>query len=140
MRDWQVSLDPSRVQMDVVFPWLHGSYWSPGVRRDVVERAFANSLVAGAYDRAGRQVGVARLVSDRATFAWLCDVFVDESVRGQGIGRAMVSALVDHPELATVRRWVLATLDAHDVYRPFGFRTVDATRWMEMLPDPARWT
>ena len=140
MRDWQVSLDPTRVQMDVVFPWLHGCYWSPKVRRDVVERAFANSLVAGAYDRAGRQVGVARLVTDRATFAWLCDVFVDEPVRGQGVGRAMVRAFLDHPELATLRRWALATRDAHDVYRPLGFRALDPTRWMELLPDPARWT
>ena len=139
MTDWVVSTDPDRIQMDVVFPWLHGCYWSPGIRRDVVEKAFANSMVACAY-RGSSQIGVARLVTDRATFAWLCDVFVDESARGLGVGRAMVRALMDDPRLSTIRRWCLATRDAHDVYRPLGFGSVDATRWMEHLTEMRRWT
>lgn len=139
MADWVVSMDPDRIQMNVVFPWLHGCYWSPGIRRDVVEKAFANSMVAGAY-RGSSQIGVARLVTDRATFAWLCDVFVDESARGLGVGRALVRVLLHDPTLVTVRRWVLATRDAHEVYRPLGFGAIDATRWMEHLPDSCRWT
>jgi GNAT superfamily N-acetyltransferase len=137
--DWHVSTDPSRLQLDVVYPWLRGSYWSPNVRRDVIEVAFANSFVAGAYS-GGKQLGVARAVTDRATFAWLADVFVAEPMRGRGIGKAMVTALMADPRLQTLRRWCLATRDAHDVYRPFGFKPVDPTIFMQYLPDPSRWT
>ena len=139
MPEWFVSLDPARIQLDVVHEWLRTCYWSPGIRRDVVERAFASSVVAGAY-RDGIQVGVARAVTDQATFAWLCDVFVDETARGQGIATAMVKALLDDPRLQTLRRWCLATRDAHAVYGPFGFEPVDPRIWMQYLPDPARWT
>ncbi|HET9988299.1 MAG TPA: GNAT family N-acetyltransferase, partial [Kofleriaceae bacterium] len=135
----EISTDPRRVQLDVVYPWLRASYWSPNVRRDVVERAFANSLVAGAYED-GVQVGIARAATDRATFAWLCDVVVAEPVRGRSIARTLVRALLDHPELATVRRWMLGTRDAHEVYRPLGFGPVDPKIFMQYLPDPARWT
>ncbi|MCX5745790.1 MAG: GNAT family N-acetyltransferase [Proteobacteria bacterium] len=138
---WTVSLDPARVQLDVVFPWLHGSYWSPGIRREVVERAFANSIVCGVYrDHDDRQLGVARVVTDQATFAWLCDVFVDADARGGGIARAMVAALLDDPRLQTLRRWSLGTRDAHPLYRSFGFGPVNPAIMMQLLPDPARWT
>ena len=136
---YTISTDPERLQMDVVFRWLHGCYWSPGVRREIVEAAFANSTSAGAY-RGTTQIGVARLVTDRATFAWLCDVYVDETARGLGVGRALVRVFQDDPRLATIRRWCLATRDAHEVYRPLGFGPVDPTRWMEYLPDPRRWS
>jgi GNAT superfamily N-acetyltransferase len=136
---WHVSTDPSLVQLDVVYPWLRGSYWSPNIRRDVVEVAFANSLVAGAYSE-GTQLGVARVVTDRATFAWLADVFVAEPMRGRGIGKAMVAALMADPRLPTLRRWCLATRDAHEVYRPLGFAPVDPTIFMQYLPDSSRWT
>jgi GNAT superfamily N-acetyltransferase len=136
-----VTLSPARarLQLDVVHGWLRGSYWSPGVRRDVVERAFAGSLFVGAYDSGGAQVGVARAVTDRATFAWLCDVFVAEAHRGRGLARAMVRALLDDPRLTTLRRFCLATRDAHEVYRPLGFVAVDPARWMERLGAPAAW-
>lgn len=134
-----ISTDPALIQLDVIYPWLRGSYWSPNVRREIVERAFRNSLVAGAYED-GVQVAVARVVSDRATFAWLCDVFVAESARGRGLGRGMVRTLIDHPELATVRRWTLGTRDAHEVYRPLGFGPVDPKILMQFMPDPANWT
>lgn len=136
---WHVSLDPARIQMDVVYPWLRGAYWSEGVRRDVVERAFGHSVVAGAYSSEGAQVGVARVVTDQATFAWLCDVFVAEAARGQGVARAMVRVVMADPRLATVRRWCLGTRDAHGVYAPLGFGPVDERIWMEHRPDPARW-
>lgn len=132
-------MDPAHLQLDVIYRWLSTCYWSDGIRREICERAFANSLSIGAYDERGVQVGVARLVTDQATFAWLCDVFVDESVRGQGVGRAMVAALLADPRLQTLRRWCLATRDAHEVYAPLGFGAVDATKWMERLPDPATW-
>jgi GNAT superfamily N-acetyltransferase len=138
MTDWRLSTDPARIQLDTVYQWLVSCYWSPDIRRDIVERAFANSLVIGAY-RDHVQIAVARVVTDQATFAWLCDVFVDETARGQGIATAMVRALLDDPRLATLRRWCLATRDAHDVYRPRGFGPVDATIWMQLLPDTRRW-
>ncbi len=138
MIDWSISTDPAHLQLEVVYPWLRDCYWSPNIRRDVVERAFANSMVAGAY-RDGVQLGVARVVTDRATFAWLCDVFVVDSARGLGIATAMVRALLDHAELATLRRWCLGTRDAHAVYRPLGFAPVDPAIWMQLLQEPARW-
>ncbi len=106
--------------------------------REIVERAFANSIVAGAY-RDGRQVGVARAVTDQATFAWLCDVFVDDTARGQGVATAMVKALIDDPRLQTLRRWCLATRDAHEVYRPLGFTEVPQGRWMECVLPREGW-
>lgn len=139
---WTLSADRARLQMDRVYRWLTGSYWSHGIRRDVVERAFANSLSIGAYAAAaegGAQLGVARLVTDQATFAWLCDVYVVEEARGLGVARAMVQALLDDPRLQTLRRWCLATRDAHGVYAPLGFGAVNAATWMERLPDPQTW-
>jgi GNAT superfamily N-acetyltransferase len=106
----------------------------------VVERAISNSIVANAFDAAtGQQIGFARAVTDRATFAWLCDVVVDERYRKQGIATAMVRSLLAHPDLQTLRRWCLATRDAHGVYAPLGFTPVDPGRWMELKLDPARW-
>jgi len=139
MENWSLSTDPARLDLDRVYGWLREAYWSVGIRRDVVERGFANSLCIGAYAGDGGQLGVARVVTDQATFAWLCDVFVDPGARGRGIARAMVRALLDDPRLATLRRWSLATNDAHGVYAPLGFAAVDARLMMELKPDPARW-
>lgn len=138
--DWQISLDPARIQLDVVYPWLRDAYWSPNVRREVVERAFANSLVAGAYAPDSTQVGVARLVTDQATFGWICDVFVAESHRGQGLARALVRAFLDDPRLQTLRRWCLGTRDAHGVYAPLGFGPVDPAIWMQRQSPASAWT
>jgi GNAT superfamily N-acetyltransferase len=137
--EWIVSTDPARLQLDRIYAWLSSCYWSPGIRREVVEHAFSRSLVAGAY-RGDVQIGVARVVTDQATFGWLCDVFVDESARRQGVARAMVHELLHDPRLHTLRRWCLATRDAHDVYRPLGFGPIDPRTWMQYQPDPARWT
>jgi GNAT superfamily N-acetyltransferase len=136
---WTVSTDPALVQLDVVHDWLAGSYWSPNIRRDVLATAFANSLVAGAYAD-GRQLGIARAVTDQATFAWLADVYVAEDARGRGIARALVRTLMADPRMATLRRWLLGTRDAHGVYRALGFSPVDPQIFMQHLPDPARWT
>ena len=140
MADWLLSTDPTRLDLDRIHGWLSEAYWSPGVRRDIVERAFANSLAIGAYAADGEQLAVARVVTDRATFAWLCDVFVAPHARGRGIARAMVRALLADPALATLRRWCLATRDAHDIYAACGFTPVDARLWMELKPAPAAWT
>lgn len=125
--------DPARLDLPRVHRWLASSYWSPGVARRTVERAIAGSHALGAF-RDADQVGFARMISDRATFAWLADVWVDESVRGQGIGRAMVGWFLDHPDYADLRRIGLVTADAHGVYAALGFHPlVRPDRYMERL-------
>ncbi|MFM9170783.1 MAG: GNAT family N-acetyltransferase, partial [Phycisphaerales bacterium] len=116
------------------------TYWSPGIRRDVVAEALRNSITAVAIDDAsGATVGLARVVTDRATFAWLCDVFIEERFRGQGVSRRLLEELERHPALQGVRRWCLATRDAHGLYRKFGYQPVPADRWMERLGPKERW-
>ena len=108
-----------------VTAWLAASYWSPGIAGDTVERGARHSaVVIGAFTPDGAQVGYARVVSDCTRFAYLADVIVDEAHRGRGIARAMMRYALDHPELATVRTWTLATNDAHGVYAPLGFRPI----------------
>jgi len=120
---WTLSFDPRALDLDTIHGFLTTSYWSPGIPRETVARAIAGSLCVGAY-RAGRQLGFARVVTDRATFAYLADVFVLDEARGQGIGRAMVRALMEHHELQGLRRWFLATLDAHGVYEALGWQPI----------------
>ena len=139
MQGITLSMDPGALDLARVHGWLRASYWSPDVRREVVERAFAHSLSVGAYRDGGVQVGVARAVTDQATFAWLCDVFVEPAARGQGVAQAMVRALIADPRLATLRRWALATRDAHAVYAPLGFAPVPAEHWMQLVGPAARW-
>jgi GNAT superfamily N-acetyltransferase len=116
---------------------LTESYWSPGVAREVVARGCANSMCAIARDDARALVGFARLVTDRASFAWLCDVFVLPAWQGRGVARGLVRALRAHPELQGLRRWLLATRDAHGVYAALGFVPLAAPdRWMEIVRSP----
>ncbi|OZM81549.1 GNAT family N-acetyltransferase [Pseudonocardia sp. MH-G8] len=116
----EITDDPRRIDVDLVHRELAASYWSPGVPRAVVEAAIAGSECWSAH-RDGRQVGFARLITDRATFGWISDVFVVEQARGAGIGRALVEAVVARARHHGLRRVMLATRDAHEVYRPFGF-------------------
>lgn len=116
-----ISFDPARVDRERVYGWLsREAYWSLGIGRDVFERAVDHSLVASAYV-GDEQVGFARVVTDHATFAWLCDVFVAPPARGQGIGTRLIAALIAHPDLQGLRRWGLRTRDAHALYERFGF-------------------
>lgn len=130
----ELSDDPTRLQFDRVHAWLRSSYWSPGVARETVERAAAGSHCLGAYDGGGAQVGYARMISDRATFGWVADVWVEEAGRGRGLGRRMVAWFLDHPDYATVRRFALVTADAHGVYGELGFHApLRPERYMERL-------
>ena len=128
---YEISFDRERLDFDVIHGFLKESYWSPDIRRDIVERAAANSLVAGCY-HGDDQVAFARVISDGATFAYLCDVFVLPQHAGKGIAKALVQAFIDRPDMQTLRRWLLATRDAHDVYRPLGYTEVNEGRWMEI--------
>jgi len=131
-------LDDSLERMDFarVHGWLTTAYWSPGVSRERVEKAArGSSLVVGAYQN-DAQVSYLRVVSDKTTFAWVCDVFVDEAHRGRGIARAMLRFALEHPEHQGLRRWLLATVNAHGVYREVGFIPLPfPERWMAYLPE-----
>jgi GNAT superfamily N-acetyltransferase len=127
-----ISDDPTRVDLDVTWGFLRTAYWSENVPREVVERAIANSLPLGLYDPAGAQVGFARVVTDRAAFAWIADVFVLEAHRGRGLGRWLIETLLAHPGLQGLRVVMLATADAHSLYESYGFETVDANRYLEL--------
>ena len=117
---YDISTDPGRLQLEAIHAYLTRSYWSPGVPRSVVARAIANSLCFGIY-LGGEQVGFARLVTDKATFAYLADVYVLEAHRGQGLSKRLVAQIQAHPELQGLRRILLATRDAHGLYAQFGF-------------------
>ena len=135
--DYEISDDPARLDLDAVHGYLAGeSYWAKGVPREVFERAVAGSLNLGAYDRDGRQAGYARVVTDRATFGWVCDLFVLSGHRGRGLGRALVRAIAEHPDLRGVRRLMLATEDAHGLYESQGYRLVVPGKYMEVTMQP----
>ncbi len=129
----EISTDPSRVDLDVVHGYLVRSYWSADIPRAVLARALENSLCVSALVN-GRQVGFARVVTDRATYAYLADVFVLEEFQGRGVGKKLVAALMQHPDLQGLRRWNLVTRDAHGLYEQFGFVPVSKPdRYMERL-------
>lgn len=125
----RISTDPADIDLDWLAPALsERAYWALGRPREVIERSIAGSLCFSALD--GEQmVGFARVITDGATFAWICDVFVDDARRGHGIGKRLMQAVVDEPRLAGLKRMVLAT-NTPEFYWPFGF---------EPLPNPDRW-
>jgi GNAT superfamily N-acetyltransferase len=130
-----ISTDPARLDRDAIWHFLRTSYWSPGVPREVVDRSIEGSLVFGLYAPGGEQAGFARAVTDAATFAWLADVFVLDGHRGRGLGVWLVEAVLAHPDLQGLRRILLATADAHGLYRRFGFERPDADRLMALDAD-----
>lgn len=142
---YEISTDPSRLQLDAIHAYLTRSYWSPGIPKEVVARAIANSMcfgiylgVAGAPGHGDTQVGFARVVTDKASFAYLADVYVLEEHRGQGLSKRLVEAVLGHPELQGMRRFLLATRDAHGLYAQFGFNPVARPQsLMELRLSPA---
>lgn len=130
--------DAARIDLDVVHGFLSTTYWAPGMPRELMAKAIAGSLNVGVYEATGAQVAYARAVTDRATFAWISDVFVLESHRGHGLGKFVVSTLLEHPELQGLRRMMLATADAHGLYRSYGFEDVqDPSRLLVVQRDAA---
>lgn len=142
--EYEISTDPARVDLAMTHRFLsEQAYWSEGVPLEVVKRAIAGSIVFGAYlNRGGEptgdqltrsnQVGFARVVTDRATFAWIGDVFVLAEHRGDGLGKWLMECIKAHPDLQGLRRWMLATRDAHSLYEQYGFTLVEPGRFMEI--------
>lgn len=127
----EISDDPRRLDLDLIHRFLsEESYWAAGRPREVTERAIRESLCFGAYDGRG-QIGFARVVTDRATFGFLADVFVVADARGAGVGKALVAAVIAHPDIRDLPRLTLVTDDAHELYRQYGFQPLDEVdRWM----------
>jgi len=129
--NFTITDDPQRLDREVIWRFLSSSYWAKNVPATTVDRSLANSLCFTLLDGT-RQVGFARAVSDRATFAYLADVFVLDEYRGRGLGTWLVDCVLRHPDLQGLRRWILATRDAHGLYRKFGFTPLkDPARFME---------
>ena len=128
-----ITTDPARLDIDAICDFLRRAYWANTRPRERTERAIQNSLVFGVYD-GDKQIGVARVVSDYAVFAYLCDVFIHEDYRLHGLGKWLLQTILDHPDLREVRRWLLATQDAHGLYKQFGFAALDdPERWMQLF-------
>ncbi|HEY2710325.1 MAG TPA: GNAT family N-acetyltransferase [Caulobacteraceae bacterium] len=138
--EFTVTDDPARFDLARAHHWLcEESYWDTGIPLETFARAVANSLVIGIYTPSGEMVALARVVTDKATFAWIGDVFVDASLRGHGLGKALMTHIQAHPDLQGLRRTHLATRDAHSLYAHFGFvGLTGADRWMEIRGAPYR--
>jgi GNAT superfamily N-acetyltransferase len=137
--DYEISTDKGRLDRAAIHAFLAASYWSPGIPEAVVARAIEHSLCFGVFHD-GAQVGFARVVTDRATFGYLADVYLLEAHRGRGLARRLVGEILAHPDLQGLRRLLLATRDAHGLYAKFGFRPLAAPdRMMEIhRPDVYR--
>ena len=129
--EYTISSDPKRLDLELVHGFLTTSYWAQGISEELVRRSVEHSLCFGVYHEQ-TQVGFARVITDRATFAYLADVFIVDQHRGRGLGKWLVETIVTHPELSGLRRWILVTCDAHDLYRKCGFMTLrNPERFME---------
>ena len=126
-----ISDDPARLDFEAICDFLSRAYWADKRPREVIRKSLQFSLNFGVYV-GNRQIGFARVITDRATFAYLCDVFVHEDYRGKALGKWMMECILAHPELQGLRRWSLATHDAHGLYKQFGFTELsDPSKWME---------
>lgn len=131
--EFRICDDPRDLDFDAVHAYLTRSYWATGISRHLVERAARHSLNFGLFD-ATSQVGYARVVTDRATFANLCDVYVLESFRGRGLGCWLIEVVMGHPDVQGLRRWQLVTRDAHGLYAKFGWQSLDdPARFMQIV-------
>jgi len=136
-REWErdgyvLSTDPARLDRDAIYGYLVTSYWAERIPRQVFERSVDHALCFGLHAPDGSLAGFARVISDRATVAYLGDVFVLEPHRGRGLSKWMMDCITGHPDLQGLRRWILLTRDAHGLYRQFGFTELaKPDRWME---------
>ena len=137
--NYLITDDRSRLDASVIHRYLsEESYWAKGTSLEIVQTSLENSLCLGVYSPDGKQVGLTRVITDYATYAWLCDVFILSNHRGAGLGKALIAAVTNHPRLQTLRRMALGTLDAHGLYAQFGFTALaDPQRHMERRRVPA---
>lgn len=130
--EWAISTDRSRLDLVYIHQNLARSYWAAGIPYDTVKRSVEGSLCFGLY-RDEKQVGFARLITDAATFAYLADVFIDEDYRGRGLSKWLMTVIMQHEAVQGLRRFMLATRDAHSLYTQFGFTALTyPERWMQI--------
>ncbi len=130
--EYEFTTEKCRMDVESIHDYLRQSYWSPGISRKVVERAIDGSICFGIFYQA-KQIGFARVVTDRATFAYLADVFILEPHRGKGLSKRLMTIILEHPDLQGLRRFLLATRDAHGLYKHFGFTELaNPARFMEL--------
>ena len=130
--DFIISDNRDDLDIQLIHGFLRNTYWSKGIPMDIVKKSIENSLCFGLFHD-GKQIGFGRAITDRATFAYMADVFVIETYRGLGLGKWLVSCILDHPDLQGLRRWILATLDAHGLYEKFDFAPLrEPERLMEI--------
>ena len=132
---YDIRTDPARLDLDAIHDFLSRTYWSPGVPKAVVARAIANSVCFGVF-HGDAQVGFARVITDKATFAYLSDVYILEAHRGLGLSRRLMQAVRAHPDLQGLRRMMLATRDAHALYAKFGFKPLAVPERFMEIHDP----
>lgn len=134
-----ISTDPTLIDLDVVHGFISHTYWANGISRERMERAVSNSLMFGVYlGEERQQIGGARIVTDHATFAYLADVFIVEEHQGKGLSKWLCEQLFEHPDLTHLRRWILATKDAHTLYEKYGFTPLaEPGRYMERMDHDA---
>ena len=131
--EYSVTSDPARLDIDAIHGYLSRAYWSAGIPRATLENAMRGSLCFGLFER-DTQIGFVRVVTDRATYAYVCDVYVLESHQGKGLGTWLMQCVMQHPDLQGLRRWQLTTRDAHALYRKVGFSTLSQPeRHMEVF-------
>lgn len=133
---YTISTDPQKMDVNVIYGYLSRSYWAEGRTKATVEKSLRNSLNFGVFDEKDAQVGFARVITDYATFAYLADVFILEEHRGHGLSKRLMETIMAHPDLQGLRRWSLATRDAHGLYEQFGFTPLSHPEiWMQKF-DP----
>ena len=137
-----ISTEKEKLDIDLIHSFLNHTYWAEGISKEIIRRSIEGSLCFGVYENdkqampAGRQVGFARMITDKATFAYLADVFIIEEYRGRGLSKWLMEVIMSHPDLQGLRRMVLVTKDAHGLYKQFGFTLlINVDRWMHIL-DP----
>jgi len=137
-----ISTEKEKLDIDLIHLFLTRTYWAEGISKEIIRRSIEGSLCFGVYENdkqavtAGRQVGFARMITDKATFAYLADVFIIEEYRGRGLSKWLMEVIMSYPDLRGLRRMILATKDAHGLYKQFGFTPlINVDRWMHIL-DP----
>ena len=130
-----ISTEKEKLDIDVIHSFLNRTYWAEGISKEIIKRSIEGSLCFGVFEN-NKQVGFARMITDKATFAYLADVFIIEEYRGRGLSKWLMEVIMSHPDLQGLRRMVLVTKDAHGLYKQFGFTPlINVDRWMHIL-DP----
>ena len=130
-----ISTEKDKLDIDVIHSFLNRTYWAEGISKEIIRRSIEGSLCFGVFEN-DKQVGFARMITDKATFAYLADVFIIEEYRGRGLSKWLMEVIMSHPDLQGLRRMVLVTKDAHGLYKQFGFTPlINVERWMQIL-DP----